>query len=188
MENTSHLIRLLRKNAGLTQKELAEMINVSEKTVSKWETAKGLPDVNILPSLSKALGTTVDSLLNGRAEIKPAMKRTSFYVCGICGNILTSASECEIFCHGTRLAPLKAVHPDEENMISTEINDGEILVTSSHPMTKEHHISFVAFVSYDGVNIKNTYPEWPVNVRFPYKRGEIIYYCTTHGLFSQKIK
>ncbi len=58
-------IQQLRKAAGMTQKELAEKLNVSFQAVSKWENGDALPDTGLLLSLCDALGTTADKLLNG---------------------------------------------------------------------------------------------------------------------------
>lgn len=63
-------ICLLRKEQHLTQAVLAEKLNISNRTVSKWENGDGLPDIAILPELSKALGVTVDELLNGEKHAK----------------------------------------------------------------------------------------------------------------------
>ena len=62
---TGKTIRELRKKQKLTQKELAEKINVSDKTVSKWKNGKGLPDVAIMEELAKALGTSITPIANG---------------------------------------------------------------------------------------------------------------------------
>ena len=58
-------IRHLRKTAGMTQKELAEKLNVSFQAVSKWENGDALPDTGILLDLCDILNTTADKLLNG---------------------------------------------------------------------------------------------------------------------------
>ena len=58
-------IQRLRKSAGMTQKELAERLNVSFQAVSKWENGDALPDTGILLALCDTLGTTADRLLNG---------------------------------------------------------------------------------------------------------------------------
>ena len=58
-----------RKEKGLTQKQLADMLKVSNKTISKWETGEGFPDITILPALAEALSLTVDKLL-GSGPIK----------------------------------------------------------------------------------------------------------------------
>ena len=54
-----------RKALGLTQRQLAERLAVSDKAVSKWETGRGLPDVLLMPPLCAALGITVNDLLSG---------------------------------------------------------------------------------------------------------------------------
>ncbi|MBR5410466.1 MAG: helix-turn-helix transcriptional regulator [Clostridia bacterium] len=58
-------IRRLRKDAGLTQKDLAEKLGVSFQAVSKWENGDALPDTGLLPALCETLNTTADNLLNG---------------------------------------------------------------------------------------------------------------------------
>lgn len=61
----------LRKDKGLTQSALAQMLNISNRTVSKWETGEGMPDISILPQLAKALEVTADEILAGkRNEVK----------------------------------------------------------------------------------------------------------------------
>ena len=60
---TGTQIKTLRENMNLTQKELADILDVSDKTISKWETSRGYPDISILPELAKALGVSVAELL-----------------------------------------------------------------------------------------------------------------------------
>ena len=55
---TGNTIKTLREKHRITQKALAEKINVSDKTISKWETNKGLPDIGIVEELAKALGVS----------------------------------------------------------------------------------------------------------------------------------
>lgn len=62
---TGKLISALRTSKGMTQKQLADKINISDKAVSKWERGEGCPDVSILPVLADALGIEVDNILNG---------------------------------------------------------------------------------------------------------------------------
>ena len=64
-KQTGNLINLLRTEKNLTQKQLAEMINVSDKAVSKWERGDGCPDVSIIPILANALEVDVESIMNG---------------------------------------------------------------------------------------------------------------------------
>lgn len=56
----------LRKEAKMTQKELAERLRVSDKTISKWETANGIPDISMLMPIAEVFGITVTELLQGQ--------------------------------------------------------------------------------------------------------------------------
>lgn len=62
---TGRLIAELRKKQGLTQQQLADRLNLSNKTISKWESGSGSPDISNLPILAEALEISVDELLNG---------------------------------------------------------------------------------------------------------------------------
>jgi transcriptional regulator with XRE-family HTH domain len=67
-------IATLRKANGMTQKELAERLNVSDKTVSRWERDDGAPDLTLIPVLAELFGVTCDELLRGAR--KPPEDRT----------------------------------------------------------------------------------------------------------------
>ena len=62
---TGAVIRRLRERKKITQEELADMIHVSGKAVSKWETGQGFPDISLLEPLAKALDISVIQLLSG---------------------------------------------------------------------------------------------------------------------------
>ena len=62
---TGKLIAELRKKHGLTQQQLADKLNLSNKTISKWESGSGSPDISNLPVLAEAFGISVDELLKG---------------------------------------------------------------------------------------------------------------------------
>ena len=64
---TGTVIRELREKNNMTQLQLAEKLGVSDKTVSKWETAKGYPDITLLEPIAAALRVSVAELLSGRA-------------------------------------------------------------------------------------------------------------------------
>ena len=68
VSKTGELIRRLRIEKGLTQRELADLIYVSDKAVSKWECGNGMPDLSILPNLSKVFETDILAILNGEME------------------------------------------------------------------------------------------------------------------------
>ena len=86
---TGSVIRALREKQNYTQKQLAEAISVSDKTISKWETDRGLPDVTLLEPLAKALKVSVAELLSGEYVVNRNRsgnpERARFYICPICG-------------------------------------------------------------------------------------------------------
>ena len=182
------LILRLRKEKNLTQKQLAELIDVSDKTISKWERGLGCPDVSLLNRLSEVLGISVDKILSGslfKNDINAGnMKKIRFYLCPVCMNILTSIGESDISCCGRKLAALDAKKADEGHaIVITEIED-DYYITFEHEMSKSHYISFMAYVRDDRVLFIKLYPEQSGEVRFAKMHGGRIYYgCTRHGLW-----
>ena len=69
---TGELIARARREKGMTQKELADKLHVSNKAVSRWETGAGFPDVSCLEPLAAALDLTVTALLSGVEDGEPA--------------------------------------------------------------------------------------------------------------------
>ena len=65
LDKIGKFIALNRKNKGLTQEQLAEKLGVTNKTVSRWETGKYMPDLSLLKPLSEELGITLNELLSG---------------------------------------------------------------------------------------------------------------------------
>jgi len=189
---TGSTIRQLREGRNLTQAQLAETIGVSSKTISKWETAKGLPDISLLQPLAQALGISVIELMNGEhiinKNISANMLRCQFYVCPICGNLLHSTGNALVSCCGITLPALEAEEPDEDHGITIAPVEDEHFLTVSHPMTKLHHISFAAFVTSDRVQLVKFYPEGNAEARLQLRgRGYLYYCCNRHGLFRKKI-
>ena len=188
---TGNTIKQLREGRKLTQAELAEILGVSSKTVSKWETAKGLPDISLLQPLAQALGISVIELMNGEhitnRNTSANMLRCKFYVCPICGNIIHSAGDALISCCGVTLPALEAEEADEEHAITMEKVEDEQFVTIAHPMTKEHFISFLAYVTSDRIQLVKLYPEGNAETRFQLRGfGMLYWYCNRHGLFKKK--
>jgi len=68
------MIASLRKEKGMTQLELAELMGVTDKAVSKWERDLSCPDVNTLPKLAETFGVTVDELMQVKSEGKESGK------------------------------------------------------------------------------------------------------------------
>ena len=189
---TGNTIRQLREGRKLTQTELAETIGVSSKTVSKWETGKGLPDISLLQPLAQALGISVIELMNGEPitnrNVSANLLRSKFYVCPLCGNVLHSLGSAVVSCCGITLPPLEAEEADEKHDIAIENVEDEHFFTIHHPMTKQHFISFLAFVTCDRIQLVKFYPEGNAETRMQLRgRGYLYYYCNRHGLFRKKI-
>ena len=188
---TGNTIKQLREGRGLTQAELAQMIGVSSKTISKWETAKGLPDITLLQPLAQALGISVIELMNGEQitnrNVSANLLRGKFYVCPVCGNAIHSTGSALVSCCGITLPPLEAEEADEEHGITIENVEDEHFITIHHPMTKEHFISFAAFVTCDRIQMVKFYPEGNAETRMQLRgMGQLYYYCNRHGLFHKK--
>jgi len=189
---TGNTIKQLREMRKLTQAELAGKIGVSGKTVSKWETAKGLPDISLLQPLAEALGISLIELMNGEyisnQNISANMLRSKFYVCPVCGNILHSTGNAVVSCCGITLPALEAEEADADHAIIIEPVEDEQFITVHHPMTKQHFISFAAFVTSDRIQLVKFYPEGNAETRLQLRgRGYLYVYCNHHGLFRKKI-
>ena len=185
---TGTVIKELREKNKMTQVQLAEKLGVSDKTVSKWETGKGYPDITLLEPIAKVFRISVTELISGstihNANVSANMMRSKFYVCPVCGNVIHTMGEAAIHCHGILLTPLEAEPTDERHMIFIERVEDEYYVRIDHSMTKEHYISFVAAASYDDMQMVKLYPEGNAEVRFKL-RGvrRIFFYCNRDGLF-----
>ena len=186
---TGAVIRKLREAKRMTQEELAEKIFVSSKAISKWETGKGFPDISLLEALAKALDISVIELLNGE-DIRNFNRsadivKSSLYVCPVCGNVIQSTGEAVVSCCGIVIPPAVPETPDENHTIHIESVEDEYFVCISHPMSKEHYISFMIAVSDNGTQFVKLYPEGNAEARFKKNRIKYIYfYCNRHGLFK----
>ena len=189
---TSTTIKQLREKRNLTQAELADRIGVSSKTVSKWETGKGLPDISLLQPLAQALGISVIELMNGEQifnrNVSANLLRSKFYVCPICGNTIHALGNALVSCCGITLPPLEAEEDDGCHILTAEPVEDEHFITIAHPMTKEHFISFLAFITCDRIQLVKLYPEGNAETRLQLRgKGFLYYYCNRHGLFRKKI-
>ena len=188
---TGTTVKQLREARKLTQAELAQRIGVSSKTISKWETAKGLSDITLLQPLAQALGISVIELMNGQPiqnrNVSANLLRGKFYVCPICGNAIHATGNALVSCCGITLPALEAEEADEDHRITVENVEDEQFVTVHHPMTKEHFISFLAFVTADRIQMVKLYPEGNAETRLQLRgMGYLYYYCNRHGLFRRK--
>lgn len=189
---TGKTIKALREKRKMTQKELADQISVSDKTVSKWETGKGLPDVAVIEDLAKALGTSMAELLTGdlreNENQSGNIKKMHFYVCPLCGNIVTSVGQGTFSCCGVTLLEPEPEQCDENHDICVEDIDNEYHVTMNHSMDKKHYVSFLAYVTSGSFEVVKLYPEQEISVRFRKKGHGMLYaYCNRHGMVLKRI-
>lgn len=192
---TGVMIKRLREEKKLTQTELAERINVTDKAISKWETGRGYPDISLVEPLAKTLGVSVIELLSGENVINTNrasnMLKVKFYVCPVCGNVIQSTGEVVVSCCGITLPVTEAEESQDtcglyaEHSANVERVEDELFITVNHEMNKLHYISFIAAVRSDGVELKKLYPEQNAEARFKISGTKALYYyCNQHGLFK----
>lgn len=186
---TGAVIKELREKHHMTQLDLAEKLRVSDKTVSKWETGRGYPDITLLEPISSVFGISIAELISGIAinnvNVSANMMRSRFYICPVCGNTIHCMGEAVIHCHGVLLKPYQAEESDENHKIFIEKVEDDYYVRIEHDMTKQHYISFIAALSSDNINMVKLYPESNAEARFNIRGVKsILYYCNRDGLFS----
>lgn len=189
---TGATVRRLREQKGLSQGQLGDIIGVGSKTVSKWETAKGLPDITLIEPLARALGVSVMELMSGNTvtnrNVSGNILRSRFYVCPVCGNVIRALGDAVISCCGITLPYLEAEEIDEAHRITFEKVEDEQFLTVHHDMTKTHYISFVCYLTSDRVQFQKFYPEGNAETRFQLRGSGYIYlYCNKHGLMKIKV-
>ena len=202
---TGSTIKSLREKQNLTQVELAKLLSVSDKTISKWETGRGFPDITFLEPLAKFLKVSIIELLSGNEIINQNknsnLRKSNFYTCPICGNVIFSVGNALISCCGIQLLPLEVEnisknkteenfenHFLQEHKINLENVEDEIFLSLNHPMEKNHFISWIASISFDSVIITKLYPEQNAECIFKKRcQQKIFSYCNRHGLFEIKV-
>lgn len=121
-------------------------------------------------------------------NISGNMTRSKFYVCPVCGNIIHTMGEAKMSCCGQMLVPLEAGKTDEAHEIHVEKVEDESFITIDHEMTKEHFISFVAYVTSNKIEMVKLYAEGNAETRFLIRGHGFLYiYCNQHGLMKQRV-
>lgn len=182
-EKTGNLIRSLRIKKGLTQKELAHMICVTDKAVCKWEKGRGCPNITLISQLSKVLEVDIQSILQGyldkNKKIGENMNHLKFYKCPTCGNLVTSIKSVELSCCGNKLSPVSAqTRSEPEYQPVIQEFDGQYSIKFNHPMTKSNYISQVIVVRYDQIMTVNLYAESEAIITIPQVRGIRLFVIT----------
>lgn len=186
---TGEIIKELREKKGYTQNDLAKIISVSEKTISKWENKRGLPDISLLEPLALALGVSLIELFKGKIitnnNKSAKIEKLKFYVCPICGNVNISVGENIHYCCGTEL-----ISEDSEIDENIEIRyiENDIYVHVDSPMKKTDYISFFAYITVFKIQFVKLYPEQSPEARFNMEgKGTIYYFNNKNGLFMKKM-
>ncbi|MDO4797179.1 MAG: zinc ribbon domain-containing protein [Coriobacteriales bacterium] len=147
-------------------------------------TSNGLDDLieRNVPFLMEATGYSQEEAVSFMGAVMPTLKRwrnvenhnrsanakrSTFYVCPTCGNVVWSMGEAVVGCCGNTLEPLAARANDRVLTATVDAVDGRQRVWIDHPMTKEDHLSFIAAVGDDLVRIKRLYPEQEARAEFP---------------------
>lgn len=182
-EKTGNLIRSLRIKKGLTQKELAQMICVTDKAVCKWEKGRGCPNITLISQLSKVLEVDIQSILQGyldkNKKIGENMNHLKFYKCPTCGNLVTSIKSVELSCCGNKLSPVSAqTRSEPEYQPVIQEFDGQYSIKFNHPMTKSDYISQVIVVRYDQIMTVNLYAESEAIITIPQVSGIRLFVIT----------
>ncbi|WP_250229745.1 helix-turn-helix domain-containing protein [Anaeropeptidivorans aminofermentans] len=181
------LIAELRKEKGLTQQNIAHALNISNKTISKWECGLGCPDVSLWADLSAILGADMAQMMEGEITLNRPdggnINKIRFYVCPSCKNVLVSTGSSSIFCCGRKVDQLTLQQNENTPCITIEMIDIDYFITIDHEMTREHYILFAAYVKSDKVFLTRLYPEQSATVRIPHMPdGKLYLYCVKHGL------
>lgn len=189
---TGAMIKKLRESKNITQAELANRLSISDKTISKWETGKGYPDITLVEPLAQSLEISVIELMSGsdvtNMNRSHNVNRMKFYVCPVCGNVITSIGDTVVSCCGVTLPALEAEDADQMHTLSVEKSEDEYYVTVNHDMSKSHYISFIAAVKDNSVEMTKLYPEGIAEARFKISRTKkIFFYCNRHGLYKQNV-
>ncbi|MFV0516016.1 MAG: helix-turn-helix domain-containing protein [Aminipila sp.] len=194
MEQTKigNIIRYLRQEKGMTQKQVADRMNISDKTISKWERGLGCPDISLLAELCDLLDVNMQKMLNGDLEqneiVGGNMKKSKYFICPICNNISICTGNAEISCCGRKLDEQIPKKADEQQKMIIEQVENDWYITSNHEMSKKCYISFVAFATGDRIQVIKQYPEWDLQIRIPNRgHGMLIWHSTKSGLLYQLV-
>lgn len=186
------LIYQLRKENHMTQLQLAEQMNISDKAVSKWERGLGCPELSLLPDLSKIFNVDLEKLLSGELNANEIlggnMKKMHFYICPTCGNMITAMTDTNLSCCGKKMKALQPQKANDNDKLNVETIENDFYITTNHAMEREHYIAFIALLTGDSILLKKQYPEWGLQVRIPiFAHGRLLWYCNKHGLFYMEI-
>lgn len=177
-EKIGNVIRALRVEHNLTQKQLAYRLGISDKAVSKWERGLGAPELSLISDLSDILEVDIANLLSGDVtyndSVRGNMRNSKYFICPNCKNITICTGDAKVSCCGKKLTAQTPVKATDEQILKIEITENDWYITSRHPMSKGHYISFVAFATGNRVEIIKQYPEWNLELRIQKREPGIL--------------
>ena len=178
--NSGLTLRLLRESLGLTQKQLADKIHVSNRTVSAWENGTRKIRHSVMIKILKEYDASIYDLLDNCDDFSD---RFRFYICKACGNTIIAHKDTSVTCCSMKLIPESMTEFGEFPEYEAECFGDLIKFTVKHEMSLCHYIKFIAYVSrggcaYSVLNHKSTPTLCAVN----YGEGELFVYCTRRGL------
>lgn len=186
----NEIIYRVRKAKGLTQKELAQLLHTTAKTISNWERKKNCVPAEMVSSIVKEL--KIDRNFFFSEYISPLSPQTSikFFVCPVCGDISWSFSKNLHKCCDRIIYPMQSSSGNCDHYLYYQSSpDGEqITVSAYHPMDDAHHIRFVAYVTDESAFTIVPPKNAPFSTTFPHLNGGKLYMlCSKHGLFDNEI-
>lgn len=186
----NELVYKLRKAKRLTQKELAEKLHTTAKTISNWERKKNCIPAEMISSIIKELDIDKKFIYEEYIDEGSSKNGVKFFYCPKCRNIMWSFTKNTQTCCNHTLYPLKASPENSEHYLYTVISPhtGFLNVSSNHPQNAEHRIEFMAYVSEENVIIISQRENKPFSTSFNHMPGGILYmFCSKHGLFSDSV-
>ena len=117
------------------------------------------------------------------------MNKTRFFVCPVCGSLSFCTGPSSVSCCGRPLEALEPKKAAPEQALRVTDSDGDWYVTAAHPMTRDHYVSCLLFLTGDTLLLRKLYPQWDLSARLPYfPQGTLLWYDTREGLLSQEVR
>lgn len=153
-EKVGNFIKEIRKKNNLTQKQLADKLNVTYQAVSKWENGKNVPDIAIMMEISKLFNVDINELLNGENKVKKKKSYKKIYV--ILSILIIISLLILYFLINNNKSNF------EFKMISSDCEDFKL--TGSAAYNKDKSSIFISNVSYCGEKNDKVYQTLECNL------------------------
>ena len=168
----SENLKKFRLNRNLTQEKLADFLNVSFQTISKWERGETLPDITLLPDLAKILETTVDFILLGGAKVVNYKGR--FTVADIKKGLISLKKAGEYL--GVENVIYRAAIKGIENELNTDIQEAFYNDYAFEAFLAEAIIqNLISGLYVDVSDVKN-------NFKYEHFKSIVVDFCNRYGI------